>query len=448
MRSNEIMGIYGTTRKRLVTPIGYDILLVVKRSLEERREGHDRYDRKSLADFRRGSRTAPSQKIYSTQVHQLEATRGRQGWRTLSGKARGSRGLHSQEHYKQIKIATGWWQRTIKHSAAVRSPLIVLRTGRDDPRYSLATFSIAACPRTSQWLCKRVACVESAFRPMKGKFNPFNFKAIETKYDGYKFRSRLEARWATFFNTLGIPYEYEKEGYNLEGTWYLPDFWLPEQECWIEIKGEKPTEEEMGKARDLALYTDNPVHIIYGNIGLPDHKNAHKILMEHPPHIWFCRRIDSKHTSISAPLEARIAIQRASELGMEFGTGESSEGHYLAIKRSFNLAMSLDWFESRIESDIQYLYKLRELIPFIRKCEKELVEIFSQANEDQDVYVTGQDEGPGVMEWVACDHCSEIHIAQIWFSHNETCYRCKQGTLANNSPRLIAAYEAARQSRF
>lgn len=62
-------------------------------------------------------------------------------------------------------------------------------------------------------------------------------KAIETEYNGYHFRSRLEARWAVFFDTLGIKYEYEKEGYDL-GRFgrYLPDFWLPAQRCWVEIK--------------------------------------------------------------------------------------------------------------------------------------------------------------------------------------------------------------------
>lgn len=50
-------------------------------------------------------------------------------------------------------------------------------------------------------------------------------KAIETHYNGYRFRSRLEARWAVFFDTLGVRYEYEPEGFELDdGTWYLPDF--------------------------------------------------------------------------------------------------------------------------------------------------------------------------------------------------------------------------------
>ena len=29
-------------------------------------------------------------------------------------------------------------------------------------------------------------------------------KAIETYYKGYRFRSRLEARWAVFFDAAGI----------------------------------------------------------------------------------------------------------------------------------------------------------------------------------------------------------------------------------------------------
>ena len=41
-------------------------------------------------------------------------------------------------------------------------------------------------------------------------------KAIETFYKGYHFRSRLEARWAVFFETLGIPWKYEVEGFERE----------------------------------------------------------------------------------------------------------------------------------------------------------------------------------------------------------------------------------------
>ena len=42
-----------------------------------------------------------------------------------------------------------------------------------------------------------------------------NIKAKETYYDGYRFRSRLEARWAVFFNNIGLEYEYEMEGFDI-----------------------------------------------------------------------------------------------------------------------------------------------------------------------------------------------------------------------------------------
>jgi hypothetical protein len=107
-------------------------------------------------------------------------------------------------------------------------------------------------------------------------------KPIQTTYKGYRFRSRLEARWAVFFDFLDIKWEYEKQGYVLppykfdrpdflnrriaearrEGLGehesfivqvfgkladelevqaqkeltYLPDFWLPGYESWAEVK--------------------------------------------------------------------------------------------------------------------------------------------------------------------------------------------------------------------
>jgi hypothetical protein len=40
-------------------------------------------------------------------------------------------------------------------------------------------------------------------------------KSIETEYRGITYRSRLEARWATFFDDLGVMYEYEPQHFDL-----------------------------------------------------------------------------------------------------------------------------------------------------------------------------------------------------------------------------------------
>ncbi len=71
-------------------------------------------------------------------------------------------------------------------------------------------------------------------------------KPIETIYNGYRFRSRLEARWAVFFDVLGVKYEYEPEGFEISnGVNYLPDFYLPEMETYVEVKPENAFEIEM-----------------------------------------------------------------------------------------------------------------------------------------------------------------------------------------------------------
>lgn len=91
-----------------------------------------------------------------------------------------------------------------------------------------------------------------------------SIKAIQTTFAGYRFRSRLEARWAVFLNALGLPWEYEKEGYELASGLYLPDFWLPDWQCWLETKGVKPTKVELQLCEELAHMTGHPVALAWG----------------------------------------------------------------------------------------------------------------------------------------------------------------------------------------
>jgi hypothetical protein len=87
---------------------------------------------------------------------------------------------------------------------------------------------------------------------------------IQTTYKGYKFRSRLEARWAVFLDDIGLVWEYEKDGYNLPSGPYLPDFYLTDWNCWVEVKGTYPTEEEKTKCEELHWETDKAVLLVYG----------------------------------------------------------------------------------------------------------------------------------------------------------------------------------------
>lgn len=89
-------------------------------------------------------------------------------------------------------------------------------------------------------------------------------RAIETSYKGYRFRSRLEARWAVFFDALNQKWEYEKEGFELgmEGR-YLPDFWLADHETWVEIKPQSVGYSM--KCAYLTALTNQSTLLVYGN---------------------------------------------------------------------------------------------------------------------------------------------------------------------------------------
>lgn len=84
-------------------------------------------------------------------------------------------------------------------------------------------------------------------------------QAIETRYAGHHFRSRLEARWAVFLNALDIRWEYEPQGFAIpreDGTTtaYLPDFLLPDCGTWLEVKGADTD-------LDHSLMTDAALHL-------------------------------------------------------------------------------------------------------------------------------------------------------------------------------------------
>lgn len=97
---------------------------------------------------------------------------------------------------------------------------------------------------------------------------PF-FRSIPTRFNNVIFRSRLEARWAVFLTELKITWEYEHEGYDLNGTWYLPDFYLPYWNggTFVEVKPKAFTDLEDNKVKLLCGLSGHPV---FKAVGSPD----------------------------------------------------------------------------------------------------------------------------------------------------------------------------------
>ena len=105
---------------------------------------------------------------------------------------------------------------------------------------------------------------------------------IETVYKGYRFRSRLEARWAIYLDHAGWIWEYEPQGYTLSnGRKYLPDFLVsgPEgshqrESFWLEVKAQKLTDDEYQKCKLLSEGTG--LNVIFG-IGTPSPEKIYNL---------------------------------------------------------------------------------------------------------------------------------------------------------------------------
>lgn len=110
---------------------------------------------------------------------------------------------------------------------------------------------------------------------------------IETRYAGCRFRSRLEARWAVFFDALKVQWEYEPQGFHVgpDRRPYLPDFKLTrarhKQPLWVEVKGsdEALDAELLGKAASAESGVGGPI-LILGPVPEPSPAPLHAVIRD------------------------------------------------------------------------------------------------------------------------------------------------------------------------
>jgi len=128
--------------------------------------------------------------------------------------------------------------------------------------------------------------------------------AIETEYKGYRFRSRLEARWAVFFDALGMKWEYEPQGFSLpSGLKYLPDFHIKgvdtngdKFDFWCEVKGDTNLSQlDRKKIDEFGVYINENPHgsCQYGLLlltGIPEPKTYESVGDHFPCFLWSKRK--------------------------------------------------------------------------------------------------------------------------------------------------------------
>src|SRR3989338_6170912 len=154
-------------------------------------------------------------------------------------------------------------------------------------------------------------------------------KPIETKYKGYRCRSRLEARWAVFFDDLGIKYEYELEGFKLpSGAAYLPDFYLSELCLHVEVKpSERIALPDLKKIAEFSLQGDHPLLLI---VGTPTQEEMFLIDRRHDPGI---EEIEVNQEAPNDDETVSIAFESLRDwCSVQFGTTPFSQDRVLLYK--------------------------------------------------------------------------------------------------------------------
>jgi len=91
----------------------------------------------------------------------------------------------------------------------------------------------------------------------------------KVRYKGNLLKSNAEFLVAKDLDHQGIKWIYEPKTFRFPTGWYMPDFYLPDTQAWIEVKAHifpsKLTEEEARKLYDLC----KEVKIVY--LALPYH---------------------------------------------------------------------------------------------------------------------------------------------------------------------------------
>lgn len=100
---------------------------------------------------------------------------------------------------------------------------------------------------------------------------------IDTEYKGYYFRSRLEARWAVFFEKMGWEWKYEHEGFKLPSGNYLPDFYFPSLNLYAEVKPQQLNQREFKLCCELSDIVskemgDISVLLLEGDVSLKSYR--------------------------------------------------------------------------------------------------------------------------------------------------------------------------------
>jgi hypothetical protein len=285
----------------------------------------------------------------------------------------------------------------------------------------------------------------------KKRQHKMTIKAIETKYNGYRFRSRLEARWAVFFDALGLRYEYEAEGFHTPIGGYLPDFWMTDLHFYIEVKPDRELmDEEIIKS--LYLSSESNTFVLCGTPEPP-------LLSDGKVIRGACA------TSFSVCLDANNAYWNEEQV-LHLAVAQSGWLYpdcFISVFPSLSKDIINDKGDvvGQLYRDVEYngdAWHVYE-IPTIQPDKRVFKHTYAvQCSTGRVVHVEPRPwlwhewQDRTVNMWCYPDYALRNYqpdtVKKLKKGDFRTILRPQQSVARANTPRLLAAYEAARSARF
>jgi len=270
-------------------------------------------------------------------------------------------------------------------------------------------------------------------------------KAIETEYNGCLYRSRLEARWAVFFDNLNLKYVFEKEGFEIDEERYLPDFWINDWNCWVEIKPAilrknhfVDDDEENKRIEKIFRLCRN----------LSDNKNEVVLLIGGSPWIEGTVSLNNLRENDRYTFYYEIVVFYPRSVMV------SNNFNGALAKTGFSLKMEINGIDNRLSHDFYntnekcslYWYLLNqynEHPEYFTKPMPELGDTYSLIEADKHYYLTKHNEEN--VHW-KYDLCADKYVFKII---NDEIYLSDTFNARESQDRkLLTAYINAKKARF
>ena len=357
------------------------------------------------------------------------------------------------------KIA--WIQKTVSEGAEVKMNVLEVVDGEAKAR-----------EREKYWIRYYI---EEGILLTNIRGNEDSFAII---FDNQPFYTISEARWAVFYTHAGIPYEYKTKGYKISGKWYIPSFWLPEQDCFVDVHEEYPSSEKIEKIDIFHIFSGKITYLFYGNNWTTDRfvgvgvRSGSCLVVGYCADVWEMidrrdrrKQLIEEHEKEHGKADSNTIDEISERRDTRYSEYVNVPPHILLLfytlaKYEVSLILSLPEEEEEEKLNVNEVdLKIKapinistELLLQVQHLEKELASILARH---------------GTWEWSLCKYplkrreqhwceCPKCHLLGIAFKGKPCALKCECIGYGNeefdlstlDTPRMIEAYAAARQARF